>query len=812
MGDSYSAGNGAGSHFDRTGATKYCWRSSKNYAGEFRRLVEQAPSRQRAIVDNIACSGDRTIDFFARRGGRPPQIQAVNRSYDVIFLTLGGNDLNFAKIVKFCLVAQTRDGERCETLLDAAQRILQAKGDDSLERHITSVLSAVGRAADARARIVLLGYPYLEGDSRYKLHYTRRIPGRPCTRGGCPSERVPVNVGRDIREIGRDGDTLQARVVRRLNKSNPGRFVFVKTKNLFAGKDNKAYGGRRQQTHELFAHKMAPDPWFVKPYFGTAFQARSRDMWYHPNARGWHEEAALLLRTPGVPTRDVNSDQPAGPGPGEGGSPGGGEGFGGGGAGDGAAPGDGEPGEIDLGSAVAGYLFSRALPSGGGYSGATGAVARDLPSGLRLSHDAGVVGVPNVVGRSVFDAFWLERDEVRGGQFGLSVKLGPPTIAQGALSGLGISEQGWAYCCQTIHQLRRSPDGRYLAVSLGLTEVLAIYDTVTAALTPLTAGTWDSANGYGGWPANLSWSPDGRSLAFTSEEPLTGLPASLSYRVFLYDLDTRAITLISEPTAQGFNPVWSPDGRILAYNRMTNKHEVATYDVQRAVSSVLPCPDLRLCRMIASQDDFSTEPWSADSRYLTFVSALESRGYYDPDAVETWDRITGTTRTIASDVHGSRLSPDGRSAVTTDSERTVRIIDVPTGSTLKTFAGAGLYGDDSGMTSVSQWAPDGHVLTGWACQSIGCGPATLDVDTGSIGRIGDSSYAVLAGWNGNSPVWCGRPDQMQISCRGIEGVAGDQITTVVPSPLILGTTPDGYYGQWDDPSYRLRGVFFSAWP
>ena len=88
VGDSYSAGNGAGDYYGRAG----CRRSHKNYAEDYAGLIEAAPYRQPASVTDAACSGATTSWFFNKESGRPPEISAVNHSYDVIFLTIGGND------------------------------------------------------------------------------------------------------------------------------------------------------------------------------------------------------------------------------------------------------------------------------------------------------------------------------------------------------------------------------------------------------------------------------------------------------------------------------------------------------------------------------------------------------------------------------------------------------------------------------------------------------------------------------------------------------------------------------------------------
>jgi hypothetical protein len=274
MGDSYSAGNGAGSYYGPKG----CWRSPNNYAREYERLVEKAPLNQRASVKNVACSGDKTWAITSSNHGRPPQLDAVSKDQDLVLLTIGGNNLKFANIVQYCLIGATRDGANCNDLLGQAERALKA-GD--LERSIKNSLYLVRNHADARARIVLLGYPYLEGDPSYRLRSGH---------GG----NTFVDVGKRLRRIGDLGDELQNRVVNQLNaEQKTNSFAFINTKALFEG----------PPSHELFAKRNNKNRWFVQPFIDVGFHARAT--WYHPNPTGWHEEARLLLSDARVPKHDV---------------------------------------------------------------------------------------------------------------------------------------------------------------------------------------------------------------------------------------------------------------------------------------------------------------------------------------------------------------------------------------------------------------------------------------------------------------------------------------------------------------------------
>ncbi|HEX8645755.1 MAG TPA: SGNH/GDSL hydrolase family protein [Thermoleophilaceae bacterium] len=277
MGDSYSAGNGAGDYYGAKG----CWRSANNYGRVYQRLVEAPPYEQRAFVETVACSGDTTRELTRSKSGRPPQIEAVNGGYDVIFLTIGGNDLKFVDIVRYCLIDVTRDGANCGSLLGQAERALARRG---LEQRIKDILQKISDRADPRAKVVLLGYPYLEGDPKYRLRSGR---------GG----RTFIKVGSRLRTIGNLGDKIQSRVVGEMNSAtNSRRFVFVKTKQLFNG----------PPSHELFAQRKNRHRWFIRPFSDA--NILKRDTWYHPNAKGWAEEAGLLLRDCRIPKRDPLQD------------------------------------------------------------------------------------------------------------------------------------------------------------------------------------------------------------------------------------------------------------------------------------------------------------------------------------------------------------------------------------------------------------------------------------------------------------------------------------------------------------------------
>ena len=276
MGDSYSAGNGAGDYSGAAG----CYRSSRDYAQDFAAILRGKPYSQPAAVTNVACSGAVTADFFHPRSGRPAELSYVNSSYDVIFLTIGGNDVDFADVVKYCLIAKFRDGANCNPLLSNAEKLI---ANGTMRSRITNVLKAIRAKADPMAKIVMLGYPFLEGDTAYTL------------RSGHGDKAPIIKVGQRLHAIGVAADALDKSIVKSLNSTDPNRpFEFVSVQKLF---DGPPY-------HGLYAQKNNPNRWMVQPFVDVS--VATHDTWYHPNPTGWSQEAKLLAATADVPKHPIS--------------------------------------------------------------------------------------------------------------------------------------------------------------------------------------------------------------------------------------------------------------------------------------------------------------------------------------------------------------------------------------------------------------------------------------------------------------------------------------------------------------------------
>ena len=320
MGDSYAAGNGAR---DADGDRNYvgptgCYRSPTNWASQY--VDSLTAAEYQVTYVNRACSGGVTSDYLTAREmgattrflslgivsdaevitrarqtvcptrfpsdevvdvevlsnvagtqrvrctrSMAPQVNAVGSDTDLVILTGGGNDVEFAEIVKQCFALGLRDVDGCRDRVDSAFATM-----NDVEDRLIETLAEVRSRARPDTRVVVVGYPYLANRDDYEL--VKR-------RGGFLWAIESYAASRMVRELGEFGDERQRAAVDAANLTAGEAFVaFIEIKDLFAGHEPDPAVTNRN-----------PDRW-IREFEGGTILAEN----YHYNEIG-HEELGAFL-------------------------------------------------------------------------------------------------------------------------------------------------------------------------------------------------------------------------------------------------------------------------------------------------------------------------------------------------------------------------------------------------------------------------------------------------------------------------------------------------------------------------------------
>ncbi|CCB73653.1 MULTISPECIES: SGNH/GDSL hydrolase family protein [Streptomycetaceae] len=154
LGDSYSAGVGAGSYIGSSGS---CSRSTKAYP--YLWAAAHAPSS----FAFAACGGAKTGDVLKS------QLSSLTPTTGLVSITIGGNDAGFSDVMTTCV---TGSDSTCVNRIDQARAYAQ----NTLPALLDNVYSAISAKSPA-AHVVVLGYPrfyQIDGDCLLGLSDTKR--------------------------------------------------------------------------------------------------------------------------------------------------------------------------------------------------------------------------------------------------------------------------------------------------------------------------------------------------------------------------------------------------------------------------------------------------------------------------------------------------------------------------------------------------------------------------------------------------------------------------------------------------------------
>ena len=138
LGDSYSAGLGAGNYIASSGS---CDRSNDAYPALW------SAANLPASYASVACSGATTSTVLSS------QIPALSTSTTLVSITIGGNDVGFQSVMETCVLFPT---STCVRAIGQAE----SETASQLPGELDDVLNAITASAPD-ARVVVLGYPHL---------------------------------------------------------------------------------------------------------------------------------------------------------------------------------------------------------------------------------------------------------------------------------------------------------------------------------------------------------------------------------------------------------------------------------------------------------------------------------------------------------------------------------------------------------------------------------------------------------------------------------------------------------------------------
>lgn len=150
LGDSYASGPVIPTQVDTS-----CTRSDHNYPSLVAKTV--APGS----FTDMSCGGATTVDMTQPQSGtdNPPQFNGLSQQTDLVTLTIGGNDINFAGIVLNCasMGATQPTGTPCTNYYNSGGADQISQAIDRTAPKVAAVLQGIHQHSP-KARVLVVGY------------------------------------------------------------------------------------------------------------------------------------------------------------------------------------------------------------------------------------------------------------------------------------------------------------------------------------------------------------------------------------------------------------------------------------------------------------------------------------------------------------------------------------------------------------------------------------------------------------------------------------------------------------------------------
>ncbi|WFN90182.1 SGNH/GDSL hydrolase family protein [Arcanobacterium wilhelmae] len=268
LGDSYTAGNGAGEYYQAS-----AYRSGRNWGHEFARILKNEINVD-TVITNLAHSGDTTKEVLEY------QVPNIPTDTDLVMMTIGGNDTNFKKIVMNCFVPGIQSATGCSSQISDAQSKIS-----EVRANTTKIFEKVAdRLKGRKAQLVLVSYPQLSTDVQYNLG--------------------SYNAAWHVRNLGNLANKAQAEEVAKWAKNHPKSNLTVKyvddTAKVFAGHEpNPEFDADNpnrwiNEFSEMNGRRFSAGE-VNKAYIDSDFTLDLNE-WYHPNREGHFQIAKNIAK------------------------------------------------------------------------------------------------------------------------------------------------------------------------------------------------------------------------------------------------------------------------------------------------------------------------------------------------------------------------------------------------------------------------------------------------------------------------------------------------------------------------------------
>lgn len=147
LGDSYSSGEGV-PDFMPPSDSDGCHRSYDAYPT----LLSQDSALSLQLAAFSACSGATTDNLLNGQNGEPAQILAIDKSVGLVTLTIGGDDIGFARFAKDCIDPTTTcAGASEDTAMSNIQNVLPGR--------LATLFADIKARLSSTALVMVVGYP-----------------------------------------------------------------------------------------------------------------------------------------------------------------------------------------------------------------------------------------------------------------------------------------------------------------------------------------------------------------------------------------------------------------------------------------------------------------------------------------------------------------------------------------------------------------------------------------------------------------------------------------------------------------------------